>query len=105
MLHVLPLHPGHPLAQVHAQRPHAMLAWARGPAAPRVPELAAALGLTDTEARLALALAQGLLLKDFAQAQGCSWHTARTHTKNLLHKTGLHRQHDVALLVRGLLPG
>ena len=70
-----------------------------------MPELAAALGLTDTEARLALALAQGLSLKDFAQAQGCSWHTARTHTKNLLHKTGLHRQHDVALLARGLLPG
>ena len=105
MLHVLPLHPGHPLAQVHAQRPHALLVWARGPASPRVPELAAALGLTDTEARLALALAQGLSLKDLAQAQGCSWHTARTHTKNLLHTTGLHRQHDVALLVRGLLPG
>ena len=102
-LHVLPLHPGHPLARAHWERPHALLVWGRSHAAQRVPELAATLGLTDTEARLALALAQGRSLKDFALAQGCSWHTARTHIKNLMRKTGLHRQQDVAVLVRGLV--
>lgn len=34
---------------------------------------------------------------------GCSWHTARTHSKNLLRKTGLHSQQDVAALVWGLM--
>ena len=102
-LHVLPLHPGHPLARAHWERPHALLVWAHSHTAPRATELAATLGLTETEARLALTLAQGLSLKDFAQAQGCSWHTARTHIKNLMRKTGLHRQQDVAVLVRGLV--
>ena len=102
-LQVLPLHPGHPLARAHWERPHALLVWGRGHAVQRAPDLVATLGLTETEARLALALAQGLSLKDFALAQGCTWHTARTHIKNLLRKTGLHRQQDVAVLVRGLM--
>lgn len=100
-LHVLPLHTAHPLARAYGERPHALLVWPHGQAARHAPELAAALGLTETEARLAMALAQGLSLKDFAQAQGCSWHTARTHIRNLMRKTGLHRQRDVAALVRG----
>lgn len=68
-----------------------------------MPELAAALGLTETEACLALALAQGLSVKDFAQMQGCSWHTARTHMRNLLRKIGMHRRQDVVALVQGLV--
>ncbi|GAD23226.1 hypothetical protein AVS7_02986 [Acidovorax sp. MR-S7] len=91
-LHVLPLHPAHPLAQVLRERPLALLVWTQKQGAQRLPELAATLGLTETEARLAQTLAQGLSLKDFAQMQGCSWHTARTHIKNLMRKTGLHRQ-------------
>lgn len=102
-LHVLPLHPGHPLARAYWELPHALLVWERSHATQRVPELVATLGLTDSEARLALTLAQGLSLKDFALAQGCTWHTARTHIKNLMRKTGLHRQQDVAVLVRGLV--
>jgi DNA-binding CsgD family transcriptional regulator len=57
------------------------------------------LGLTDAEARLALALAQGQSLKQFAAVQGCTWHTARTHAKNLMRKTGVHRQAELARLV------
>lgn len=100
---VLPLLPSHPLAAAHHERPHALLAWFEPHGALELAQLAAMLGLTDTEARLALQLAHGKSLKHFAMAQGCSWHTARTHAKNLLHKTGLHRQAEVALLVRSLM--
>lgn len=102
-LNVLPLLPSHPLAAAHHERPHALIAWADPHGALEVAQLSAMLGLTDTEARLALQLSHGKSLKHFAIAQGCSWHTARTHAKNLLHKTGLHRQAEVALLVRSLM--
>ena len=65
--------------------------------------IAHALKVTETEARLALTLTHGKTIKDFARAQGCTWHTARTHARNLLAKTGCHRQVEVTLLVRELL--
>lgn len=65
-------------------------------------ELESLLGLTPTEARLALHLAQGLTIKDFAAVEGASWHTARTHLRNVLRKTGCKRQLEVVTLVRGL---
>lgn len=107
-LHVLPLQPTHALAQWHGARPHALLVCAHpgtllGPQ--HAGQLAAVLGLTDAEARLALLLAQGRSVKDFAHAQGCTWHTARTHARNLLRKTGTNRQADLATLVRSLLLG
>lgn len=104
-VHVLPLQPMHPLAQVHHERPHALLAWACPDARFQVRQLSAMLGLTDAEARLAVVLAQGRSVKDFALAQGCSWHTARTHAKNLLRKTGLNRQTEIGHLVRSLMLG
>ena len=100
---VLPLLPWHPLAAAHHERPHALIAWANPHGALEVAQLSALLGLTDAEASLALQLAHGKSLKHFAMAHGCSWHTARTHAKNLLRKTGLHRQAEVALLVRSLM--
>lgn len=62
--------------------------------------LAALHGLTATEGILAAHLAEGGSLADFATARGCSEHTARTHLKRLLDKTGTQRQAD---LVRVLL--
>lgn len=56
--------------------------------------------LTPTEARLAVALANGQSLADFARERRCSAETARTHLKRVLEKTGTHRQ---AELVRVLL--
>ena len=86
----------------HAQ-PYALLVWAaNADAVLHAEQLAMLLGLTDTEARLALA--RGQSVKGFAAAQGCTWHTARTHSRNLLRKTGLHRQADLAGLVQSLLP-
>ena len=101
-VHVLPLQATHPLAQALHGRPHALLVWPPALDVQRAAHIGLALGLTGAEARLALMLAQGCTLKDFALAQGCSWHTARTHAKNLLRKTGCQRQIDVARLVQGL---
>ena len=103
-VHVLPLAATHALAQAHGARPLALLLWtAVADTALHAAQLAALLGLTEAEARLAVALAQGQKLKDYAALQGCTWHTARTHARNLLRKTGLHRQADLARMVQSLL--
>lgn len=60
----------------------------------------AAFGLTPTEAQLSIALASGLTVSRFAAERGCSEHTARTHLKRVLDKTGCGRQVE---LVRRLL--
>lgn len=104
-LQVLPLQATHPLAAVHATEPLALVVWASHRAEWQAAEISAALGISETEARLALVWAAGKSVKDFAQTQGCSWHTARTHAKNLLRKTGSHRQAEVVRLVQTLMPG
>jgi DNA-binding CsgD family transcriptional regulator len=60
------------------------------------------LGLSPTEARLALLLASGRTVKDFAAIQGCTLNTARTHLANLLGKTGCRRQVDLVQLLHAL---
>lgn len=104
-LTVLPLRPGHafslreePMALVMMINPDVP-----GTLSPRLIENM--LGLSPAEARMALLLAAGKAVKDFAMAEGCSWHTARTHLKNLMRKTGCHRQMDVAGLIQSLQPG
>ena len=62
-------------------------------------------GLTATEARLVLALAAGRSIKEFAEAEGCSWHTVRTHLRNVMRKSGCSRQIDLVQLVQSLVPG
>ncbi|MGF1624357.1 MAG: helix-turn-helix transcriptional regulator, partial [Alphaproteobacteria bacterium] len=58
-------------------------------------------GLTPKEAQLAVALASGLSVKDYAQEQGVSLVTARTHLAKLFSKTATVRQGQlVALLNR-----
>jgi len=59
-------------------------------------------GLTPTEAALAVAIAKGQSLTDFAEERGCTEMTAKTHVKRILSKTGTTRQVD---LVRVLLTG
>lgn len=58
-------------------------------------------GLTETEALLASALAQGQTLADFAAERGSSEQTARTHMKRVLEKTGTHRQSDLVRVLLG----
>jgi DNA-binding CsgD family transcriptional regulator len=62
--------------------------------------------LTPAETRLALALARGSTLAEFADAQGIAVGTARIQLKSVMAKTATHRQADlVALLARlSLIP-
>lgn len=66
--------------------------------------LSRVLGLTPTEAGLALWLAEGKTLNDFAGNRQCSGHTARSHLKNLMQKTGCHRQMELVQLVQAMRP-
>ena len=63
------------------------------------------LGLSPCETRLLLLLAAGQSVKDFAAVEDCSWHTARTHIKNLMHKTGCHKQLELIQLLQSLQLG
>ena len=105
MVTVLPLKPSH--AAAFRQRPMALLVMAdagtpfSGPSPGLVQE---ALGLSPSEARLAVLLATGRTVKDYARIEGCSWHTARTHVKNLMRKTGCHRQVELVGLLQSLQP-
>ncbi|RYF70380.1 MAG: helix-turn-helix transcriptional regulator [Comamonadaceae bacterium] len=103
---VLPLHADHPITRTQA-RPLALLVLAppAGAGLPSVDQLAALLNLTPAEARLALHLAMGHTVIEFAAASGSSPHTARTHMRNLLRKTQMHRQADVVRLVQSLHAG
>lgn len=104
-LQVLPLQANHPLVAAWQAVPLALMTWRSTDeaAAARAAQLRAALGLSATEARLALHLAEGRTIKDFSQARAGSWHTARTHAKNLLRKTGCSRQAELVQLVQALL--
>jgi DNA-binding CsgD family transcriptional regulator len=56
-------------------------------------------GLTPVEARIAIALAEGLAPADIARASGTSVHTVRSHLKHVRDKTGTTRQAQVVALV------
>ncbi len=103
---VLPLKASH-AAAAHWQRPMALVVLADpgapGGLDPRL--IGEMLGLSPTETRLALLLAAGKTVKDFAAAEGMSWHTARSHTKNLLRKTGCRRQLELVALLQSLRIG
>ena len=102
---VLPLKANHPAAP--QQLPMALVVLV-DPDAPRglTPDLLAEmLGLSPTEARLALLLASGKTVKDFAAIQGCTWNTARGHLAHLLRKTSCRRQAELVGLLQSLRIG
>ncbi|WP_028603784.1 helix-turn-helix transcriptional regulator [Ottowia thiooxydans] len=102
-LNILPLNASHICAS-QQQAPMAMVIAAVSGAAPHLdPHLMREmLGLSPTEAQLALSLVKGETVKDFASEGDMSWHTARTHLKNLLRKTGCHRQVELLQLLQSL---
>ncbi len=102
---VLPVKAHHMLA-AHLQIPLAMVVFKAGDTASALdPQaIAGALGLSPTEARLALLLVAGKTVKEFAAIEGMSWHTARSHIKNLMRKTGCHRQVELVQLFQSLHP-
>ena len=67
-------------------------------------EIAAYHGLTQAEAKLAAALANGESQREIAGRMGISIHTIRTQIKSIFAKTGTKRQSElVALLLQGVL--
>lgn len=59
-------------------------------------------GLTEAEAQIAAALANGISLADAAQEQGIRISTARTHMMHIFEKMGVRKQSQVAALLRSI---
>lgn len=80
----------------------AALGWLRTPpeAAPSPETVAQFLGISLSEARLALALARGLSLRAAAGVLGLTEETARSYSRQIFARTGLRGQPD---LIRALL--
>jgi DNA-binding CsgD family transcriptional regulator len=55
--------------------------------------------LTMTQARLALYLAEGGTIAEYAEAMGVKVSTVRTHLKSIFAKTGVKRQTELAILI------
>ena len=55
--------------------------------------------LTEAQARLALFLAEGGTITEFATAMGVKTSTVRTHLKAIFAKTGVGRQAELAILL------
>lgn len=64
-----------------------------------------ALGLSPAEARLAEAVGQGATLREFSEARGFSYETARTHMRSIFAKLGIGRQSELVALVTRLAAG
>ena len=62
----------------------------------------AALGLSPTEAEIAVLLAEGRTTREIAVTTGRRYSTVRTHLKHIFAKLGVSRQLDVAQLVVAL---
>ena len=60
------------------------------------------LGLTPTEAEIAIQLAQGRTPRQIAAATGREYSTVRTHLKHIFSKLGVSRQFEVAQIVFAL---
>ena len=102
---VLHVHPVGRLEPDHYVWPVAALALIVDPAngAAIDPELvAAALGLTRMESRVAVSLAQGMSVREIATATGRKESTIRSHVKRILAKHGLTRQAEMVRLVGSL---
>ncbi len=75
------------------------------PLALSVEQLASLYGMTQTEARLALYIAQGMSIDECAIKLGHQVSTSRNLLKRVFAKTGTHRQHELAvLLIRSAIP-
>jgi len=61
-------------------------------------------GLTAAEARLALHLVAGETLRSAEAKLSISYETARTHLKNIFHKTGTCRQSELVIAIVTALP-
>lgn len=60
-----------------------------------------AYGLTEAEAKLAIAIADGTTVAGYAEETGLSQWTVRTQLKTVFQKTGVKRQAELVLLLNG----
>ncbi|MBA2779939.1 response regulator [Billgrantia kenyensis] len=83
------------------QEPAAVILLSDPERRPQVPcqVLASLFGLTPTEARIALALAEGLRSEEIAERMSVSPTTVAFHLRNLFQKTDTHRQAELIALV------
>jgi DNA-binding CsgD family transcriptional regulator len=72
---------------------------------PTVETIQAATGLTTAEAKLSLALLDGVSVLGYAKRHDLSEHTVRTHLKYIYVKLGLNRQAEVVALMARLGTG
>ncbi|MCA9615681.1 MAG: hypothetical protein KC586_23155, partial [Myxococcales bacterium] len=63
------------------------------------------LRITRAEARVALRLADGMLIPELARELQMAEATARTHLRNIFRKTGVTRQVELVTLVHRALSG
>ena len=64
--------------------------------------VAAALGLTPAESRVAVAMASGQTIAGIAHALDCAESTVRTHVKRIYRKQGIHKQTELMRRVLSL---
>jgi DNA-binding CsgD family transcriptional regulator len=64
-----------------------------------ISSLSSIFGLTKAEAKLARGLGEGLRVADYADRQGISIETARSHLKSVFRKTGVGRQSELTKLM------
>lgn len=67
--------------------------------ASHIARCSARLDLTSAQARLALFLAEGGTIGEYAQVMGIKISTVRTHLKSIFAKTGVKRQTELAILL------
>ena len=102
---VLEIHPvGNLGAHYSAGQLGALVLLVDPAARPRVdPDLVAAvLGLSPTESRVAVAVATGQTVAGIADAQGCAESTVKTHLKRVYRKQRIHRQAELVQRVLSL---
>lgn len=72
------------------------------PHSPPAAIIAKSLGLTPTEAALAMTLSGGVSLRESAETMSMAYETARTHLRAILGKLGVQRQSELVALVSRL---
>lgn len=91
-----------PQMPIDTDRQPAMLVYVTAPSAGKLPPqqlVGEVFGLTATEARLAVLLADGSSLLEAAQLMGITESTVRTYSKRIFGKTGVSRQSELVRLV------
>jgi DNA-binding CsgD family transcriptional regulator len=97
--------PSHNRVDPHAT---AALVWIHDPEETPVPSMAALeqlFGLSPAESRMAASLASGSTVSEYAAEAGVTKETARFRLKQVLAKTGAHRQADLVRMILSSLPG